>query len=463
MNKPNKTITVLGAGISGLTTAYWLHKAGYEVSILEASTEAGGTIQSKRKGKVLIDFGPNSGLETTPLIGQLVSELNLADELVYANQKANKRYILKKDHLYPLPTGPAAFFKTKLFSFNAKLNLLLEPFRKKSKDGFNQSVSRFVIRRLGKEFLDYAVNPFISGVYAGNPDRLSVKSALPRLYQLEEEYGSLIKGMIKGAKERRQNPEQSKQSAKMFSFKNGMQTLPQALAEALTDKVHYQCKVEKIEKKEGHFELKYLQKKKVNFITTDLVVSTLPAYVAKNLFHDEQLNYHLNRIYYPPVAVLYLAFRRSDIKRKLDGFGFLIPAKEHKKFLGAIWSSTLFPNRAEDDLVTFTLYIGGARNTQIFTMKEEVMVNQVLIEFKDIMKIEADPVNWYYRKWQKAIPQYNLGHQEHELYFQKFESQNPGIFLSGNYRGGISIGDCIKNSKEVADKVMSFLQKQVVV
>lgn len=458
MNKPNKTITVLGAGISGLTTAYWLHKAGYEVTVLEAATDAGGSMQSTRKGKILIDYGPNSGLETTPLIGQLVDELDLKDELVYANEKANKRYILKKNLLHPLPTSPGAFLKTKLFSLNAKLNLLLEPFRKKSDDGYNQSISRFVVRRLGKEFLDYAVNPFISGIYAGNPDRLSVKSALPRLYRLEEEYGSLIKGMIKGAKERKKNPEQSKQSAKMFSFKNGMQTLPIAMAGVLEGKIKYECKVEKVEKQGPEFVIKYRHKRKLQSLNSGTVVSTLPAHVAKNVFKDEQLNYHLNRIYYPPVAVLYLVFDRAMVKRKLDGFGFLIPAKEQKKFLGAIWSSTLFPFRAEEDKVTFTLYIGGARNTQIFTMKEEVMINQVLIEFREIMNINAVPKKWYYKKWPKAIPQYNLGHHEHELYFEKFEKENPGIFLSGNYRGGISVGDCIKSSKNVSENVVAYLQ-----
>jgi protoporphyrinogen/coproporphyrinogen III oxidase len=459
MNKPKKNITVLGAGISGLTIAYWLKKAGHKVTILEACIEPGGTMQSQRRGKLLIDYGPNSGLETTPLIGELVTDLNLQDEIIYANDKAKKRYILKKDQLFPLPTSTSAFLKTKLFSTRAKLNLLLEPFKSKSKDGYNQSISRFVVRRLGKEFLDYAVNPFVSGIFAGNPDRLSVKSALPRLYRLEEEYGSLIKGMIKGAKERKKNPEKSKQTARMFSFRDGMQTLPIALANAMSNELELQCEVEKITKTDGSYEISYLHKKKKNQAKADAIVSTLPAYVAKDVFKDfgKQLYNHFNRIYYPPVAVLYLVFDQKEVKRALDGFGFLIPAMEQKKFLGAIWSSTLFPQRADDKQATFTLYIGGTRNAQIFSMKEEVMVNQVLIEFKKIMKIDADPLHWYIKKWSRAIPQYNLGYHEHELYFDQFENENPGLFLAGNYRGGVSVGDCIKNSKEVADKVLNYL------
>jgi len=459
MNKPKKNITVLGAGISGLTIAYWLKKAGHQVTVLEATSEPGGTMHSQRRGKLLIDYGPNSGLETTPLIGDLISDLNLQDEIVYANDKAKKRYILRNEQLHPLPTSPSAFLKTKLFSTKTKLNLLLEPFKSKSKDGYNQSISRFVVRRLGKEFLDYAVNPFVSGIFAGNPDRLSVKSALPRLFKLEEEYGSLIKGMIKGAKERKKNPEKSKQAARMFSFRDGMQTLPLALAKAMANELKFHCEVEKIKKVDGAYEVSYLQNKKKTQAKTDVVISTLPAYKAKEVFKDfgEQLINHFNRIYYPPVAVLYLVFKRDEVKIPLDGFGFLVPALEQKKFLGAIWSSTLFPQRAADDQATFTLYIGGARNAQIFSMKEEVMVNQVLIEFKKIMKIDADPVHWFIKKWSRAIPQYNLGHHEHERYFDQFENENPGVLLAGNFRGGVSVGDCIKNSKEVADKALKFL------
>ncbi|MDP7077956.1 MAG: protoporphyrinogen oxidase, partial [Desulfobacterales bacterium] len=214
MEKPAIKITVLGAGISGLSTAYWLARDGFDITVLEAQNEAGGSMVTEKKNGFLIDYGSNSGLETTTLVGELVGETGLQKEMVYANETGNKRYILRKKQLHALPTNPIAFLRTKLFSRRAKLRLLAEPFIGKSEEGYYQSISEFVKRRLGREFLDYAINPFVAGVFAGDPDTLSVKSAFPKLYRLEELYGGLIKGMIKGTKERKNIGEQSKQSTK---------------------------------------------------------------------------------------------------------------------------------------------------------------------------------------------------------------------------------------------------------
>jgi len=196
-----KNVVILGAGISGLTAAYLLNKEGYDVTVLEKKNTVGGSIESITESGYMFDRGPNSGLETTPLIEQIVNELNLKEEFVYANRKGNKRYILRDSVLHPLPMNPISFFKSKLFSKRGKLRLFAEPFIKRSKDGYYQSISDFVKRRLGKEFLDYAINPFVAGVYAGNPEDLSVKSAFPKLYDLEEKYGGLIVGTFKSIKE----------------------------------------------------------------------------------------------------------------------------------------------------------------------------------------------------------------------------------------------------------------------
>jgi len=459
MNKDKVSITIIGAGISGLSTAYWLNQSGFKINLLESNKAVGGTIKSKRERDYLIDFGPNSGLETTPLISELVNALKIEQELVYANDKANKRYILKNNKLYALPTGFSEFLNTKLFSLPAKLNLLREPLRRKSVEGYYQSVSEFVKRRLGQEFLDYAVNPFISGIFAGDPDWLSVQSALPRLYRLEDEYGSLIKGMIKGAKERKSNPEKSKQAAKMFSFRNGMQTITDALSDTMKDRISLGATVKNIEKKTDGYEISYLQSGEAKSQFSNIVISTAPCHKAKNYLKafDPKLSSAMQNIYYPPVGVLYLGFQKEAIKRPLDGFGFLIPAKEEKKFLGAIWSSSLFPGRAPEGHVSFSLFIGGARNAQIFSIQEEVLIHQVILEFKQIMQIKDDPEFIRFMKWNKAIPQYNIGYIEQEEYFSKFENMNPGVFLGGNYRGGISIGDSVKNSKALADRVSQFI------
>lgn len=445
----NKTFAILGAGISGLTSAFWLKKNNFDFVILEKENQVGGSMQTIRKDGFQIDFGPNSGLETTPLIRQIVDEIGFSDQMVYASESSNKRFILRNNQLHELPTSPVAFISTKLFSTKAKLRLFAEPFIGKSADGYYQSMSEFVSRRLGQEFLDYAIDPFVSGVFAGDPNKLSVKSAFPKLYRLEEVYGGLIKGMIKGAKERNQRAEQSKQNAKMFSFINGMQSFANAIADTMKDNILLNANVQKIEKYNEQWKIIYSLNNESREIIVDKVVSTIPVYAAEKLFTpiDKEFQSHANEIYYPPVMVLYLGYKKAQVETPLDGFGFLIPSKEKKNFLGAIWSSSIFPNRCDDDKAAFTLFIGGARAPHLFEMEKQKLIEIVIKEFQDVMKINGEPILVEHKLWNKAIPQYNIGYIEHENYFDKFEKDNPGIILSGNYRGGISVGDCIKNSE----------------
>lgn len=461
----NNKIVIIGAGISGLTTAFLLNKSGYNVTILEKKKEPGGSIETAVEKGFLFDMGPNSALDTHPLIGEIVEELGLENQLVYANKEGNKRYILRNNQLHALPMSPPAFIKTKLFSPAAKLRLLAEPFIGRSKDGYYQSISEFVTRRLGKEFLDYAINPFVAGVYAGNPEELSVKSAFPKLYELEEKYGGLIVGTIRSIKERKKRAEKSKQSAKMLSFLDGMQILPKAIAKHLGNKVKFQSEVTSIKKIPGGFQIAYTHDGDLQIVDCNKIISTVPAYIASNLFapFDDGLTKHLNEIYYPPVLVLYLAYKKENIGQPLDGFGFLIPSKEKKSFLGAIWSSVIFPGRIindqrGDEKEVFTLFVGGARNPEIGSIDKEILIGKVKKEFEQIMKISGEPVFQTYKYWTKAIPQYNIGYIEYEKYFNEFERMNPGLFLSGNYRGGISVGDCIKNAKEVAEKLTNNLK-----
>jgi oxygen-dependent protoporphyrinogen oxidase len=453
----SKKIVVLGAGISGLTTAYLLSKNGCDVTVLEKKGEPGGTMESVMENGFLFDRGPNSGLEITPVISSIVKDLGLENQFVYANKEGNKRYILRNNQLHALPMSPPAILKTRLFSTSAKLRVLGEPFIGRSNDGYYESVAEFVKRRLGKEFLDYAIDPFVAGVYAGNPERLSVKSAFPKLYELEEKYGGLIIGAVKSVRERKRRTEKSKQSAKMFSFKDGMQTLPKAIALNLDNKVSFFSDVSLIEKIEGgNYKIHYNKAGVNNEIICEKIISAVPAYAAADLFKtfDAGLEKHLTEIYYPPVFVLLLGYRKEDIKRPLDGFGFLVPSKENKSFLGAIWNSVIFPNRAEKDYASFTLFIGGSRNPEIGKYDRELITNKAKAEFREIMKIDAEPVFTSSKFWDRAIPQYNVGYIEHEEYFEEFEKINPGIILNGNYRGGISVGDCIKNAAKITEKMV---------
>ena len=308
-------------------------------------------------------------------------------------------------------------------------------------------------RRLGKEFLDYAINPFVAGVYAGRPEELSVKSAFPKLYAFEEEYGGLIIGTIRSIRKRKKSKEVSKQSAKMFSFKDGMKILPEALKKELGNRVTSGVEVVSVRQtSEGNYGVTYREGEQTLTLLADVVLSTVPAYKAAELLghFDETLIKHLNEIYYPPVLVLYLVYEKNSIGQPLDGFGFLIPEKEEKSFLGAIWSSVIFPNRSDESKAAFTLFIGGSRDAGFVDDVEQNVIDRARREFELIMKISAEPVLITKRFWPKAIPQYNLGYVEHENFFDHFEKDNKGIILGGNYRGGISVGDCIKNAEVVA-------------
>ncbi len=456
-------IIIVGAGITGLTTAYWLKKEGFKIKIIEAKDEVGGNIKTELHYNFIFDTGPNSGLETTPLIRQLVDELNLQTEFIYANKEANKRYILRDNVLHPLPMNPKDFISTKLFSTKAKFRILMEPFIGKSKDGYYQSVAEFVRRRLGQEFLDYAINPFVSGVFAGDPENLSVKSAFPKLYRLEEVYGGLFKGMIKGAKERKLREEKSKQSAAMFSFKNGMSVLTDKLSEFLKDDILLNHKVINIKKLEDRFLVVALNSGIEKNFEAHSILLTTPALETAELLrdYDGYLFNHLSSIYYPRVLVLNVIYSKDKIGQTLDGFGFLIPEKERKSFLGAIWNDAIFPNRGDKDFASFTIFVGGARQEKIFDIGIDKVLSQVLSEFELIMRIDSKPESIKYRLWERAIPQYSIGYIEKENAMNEFERKNKGIFLGGNYRGGISVGDCIKNSKIHFDRLANFVRNNL--
>jgi len=451
----NKKIVVLGAGISGLTTAYLLSKKGFDVKILEKRNAVGGSIESVIENGFLFDRGPNSALETTPVIAQLIHELELEHELLYASKLANKRYILRNNQLHALPMSPQGLIKTKLFSSKAKLRLMAEPFIGRSGDGYYQSLAEFVKRRLGQEFLDYAINPFVAGVYAGKPEELSVKSAFPKLYALEEKYGGLIIGTVRSIRERKKRAEVAKQSAKMLSFKSGMIALPKAIEKYFGNNILLSSEVTSIDKNQNGFLVSYQQNETTNKIDCDIVLSTIPAYVASSIFtkYDKDFKTHADAIYYPPVLVYYLVYDRKNIKQDLDGFGFLIPAKENKSFLGALWSSVIFSDRTDESKAAFTLFVGGSRNPDFVKEERTSLLTKVRKEFEALMDINADPIFTSERFWEKAIPQYNLGYIEHERFFDDFEKQNPGLFISGNFRGGISVGDCIKNADLICDKI----------
>ena len=454
-----KSVIVVGAGISGLSTAYFLDRAGSDVTLLELEAVSGGTMQTVREDGWLVETGPTSSLETTPLLREMVKELGIGDEWVYADASADKRYILRDGKLHPLPMTPLAFLVSSLWGGRAKLRLLGEPIVGRAPA--EESMAQFVTRRLGKEFLDYAIDPFVSGVYAGDPARLSVRAAFPKLYALEEKYGGLMKGMILGAGERRQRAEKAKDKARMFSFRGGMQTFPRAIARRLGAKIRYGCDVVAVERgADGRFRILLGRGGGGIPAESDVVVLAVPAYAAELLIRhfSPAASDALRRISYPPVAEVFLGYRAEDMGRALDGFGYLVPAKEGRSILGTIWSSSLFPGRAPEGRVALTTFVGGSRQPQIARKNEEDLIRLVTSELRALMNVRGDPVYARVSRWERAIPQYNLGHQELMTTVDGLETDMPGLFFCNNFRGGIAVGDCVMNGEKTARRILETLR-----
>ncbi|MGZ4987200.1 MAG: protoporphyrinogen oxidase, partial [Limisphaerales bacterium] len=318
-----KSVAIIGGGITGLTAAVRLQGLGVPVTVYEGGARVGGVIQSVRKNGFLAEFGPNSILETSPLITSLIQDLGLQNRRVNANPEAAKRYVVRRKTPVAMPTSPGKFFSTPLFSTGAKLRLLVEPLMFRCPANKEESLENFVLRRLGRDFLDYAINPLVGGIYAGNPAKLSVKHAFPKLHALEQKYGSLLLGQFLGARERKKRGETSKQDAKPFSFENGLQDLIDAMQQRLGTDLNLHTPVYKVSEGQGGWTLTAQQNGKDVVFEHSNVVLALPAHKLANVTlrtrkpADLKL---LEQVYYPPVASIVLGFHREDVVHPLDGF-----------------------------------------------------------------------------------------------------------------------------------------------
>ncbi|SNZ15045.1 protoporphyrinogen oxidase [Hydrogenobacter hydrogenophilus] len=431
-------VAIIGSGISGLSVAHHLKKAGVEVKVFEKEEVLGGNIQSEYIDGYLCELGPQTVLADSKM-EDFLKDLHL--EPIYANPSSKKRYIYKKGRLVALPLSPLEFITSPFLSFSGKLRLLREPFVPKSPKK-EESIAEFVRRRFGKEFLDYVVAPFVSGVYAGDPEELSVKYAVRKVYELEERYGSVIRGAIKL---KALGP-----SGKLISFKDGNKTLINKLSEKL--EVLKGNVVLRIRRKDEFF---LLDTKEGKFSAKAVVVAT-PSTSASYLLRDLSwsVSEEFDKIYYAPVLVMHISVNAGSLP---EGFGFLVPRREGKRILGVIFSSQLFAGRSPKGKDLLTLYLGGATDPQIVDYSDEAVVSIVEKELKEILKIEHFEIIRITR-WKKGIPQYTLGYGRYLDLANSIEKEQPGLFLTGNYLYGVSVADCIRASYQVAQRVLEFLE-----
>jgi oxygen-dependent protoporphyrinogen oxidase len=390
--------------------------------------------------------------------------LGIIGEREYADPASNRRYILRNGRLHPLPMSPGLFLTSRLWTTAGKLRLLKEPFIGRGEK--EETIAEFVERRLGREFLDYAINPFVAGVYAGNPEQLSVRSAFPKLYTLEERYGGLVRGMIGGARERKKRAEKAKDRARMFSFRSGMQAFPEALARNLGGRLRLSAAARSIENDANRgYVVRFEHDGKVQAAAADAVVLSVPAAAASHLVQpfSAPLAEKLQEVYYPPVAEVFLGYRLDQMTRPLDGFGFLIPSKEKRQILGTIWSSAIFANRAPAGHAALTTFVGGSRQPELLDRDDNGLLETVKSELGGIMGVKGDPVLSRVIRWERAIPQYNLGYGEIMEEINRTEERHPGLFFCGNYRGGIAVGDCVMNGEKIAGRIRTFFGEPLIV
>lgn len=450
-------VLVVGAGLSGLVTAHRLHRAGYSVKVLEAAPRPGGVIGSGRRGGLLFERGPNSAMDTSPSINALLDELGIRAERINASKAAARRYIVNGGRLTALPTSAGSFVTTPLFSATAKIRLFGEPFVWRAPGQVEESIAQFVRRRVGHEFLDYAVEPFVSGIYAGDPEQLSLPAAFPRLHELEQRYGSLFIGALQAARQRRKEGATPKIAATSFSFRDGMQALTDALAAGLpavecsTAARGLACRAD------GSWIVVAGSDDSVR--SSRALVLALPAYAAAPLVRAfaPRAADALAGIAYAPIAIVVSAYRRVDVAHPLDGFGFLSPAVERPRLLGTLFSSTMFEHRAGDGTVVFTSFLGGRRNPAQAAASESELLETVHDELVHLVGAGGRPLITEVTRWPQAIPQYTFGHRERIGELERAEQQYAGLFFCANYRGGVSISDCISRGAETAQLVAGHL------
>ena len=451
-------VIVVGAGISGLASAWGIQQQGARVLVLEAGAQPGGCIATVREHGCLLESGPNSALDTTPLINQLLDALDIAGARITANPGARNRYILRDGKPHALPLSPFAFLTSPLFSIGAKSRLLREPFIVRGATDVEETVAAFVRRRLGPEFLDYAINPFVGGVYAGNPELLSLSAAFPRLYQLEREHGSLIRGQLLGALARARGPEKSKHSAPTFAFREGMQTMTDAMARHL--RIELGTQVVSVTPGDNGYTIIANTSGMRREFRARAVLLAVPAYAAANLVASiaPQAATALAEIPYPPVAVTHSVYSRSAIAHPLDGFGLLVPACERQKILGTLFSSSLFDNRAPPERALLTTFLGGMRLPELVQLDDREIARIVEAENAQLLGIAGRAEFIKVTRWARAIPQYTLGHSMRIAQVEAAERMIPGLFFCANYRGGVAVGDCIKSAHQTADVMTDFLR-----
>jgi protoporphyrinogen/coproporphyrinogen III oxidase len=428
-----KPVLIIGAGVAGLSIAYELQKQQVPYLVLEASNHAGGVMQSFSEKDFELDAGANT-IAASPEILAFFRELGLEAEILEATAASKHRFLVRNNQLHAVSPHPFKIMASSYLSRGSKWRLFTESFRKSAATSGEETVTDFVSRRFNKEIADYVFDPVLSGIYAGNPDRMSIAETLPALPRWEQEYGSVTKGLMKN--------KAAMGGRKIISFKGGNQVLTNRLQQLLTTPVHLNCKVTGINEADSGYMVSAIENGVSASFPADRIVITSPAYcTAETIISlDAATAALLRNIHYPRMGVLHLGFDAAALPQPLEGFGFLVPHAEQQHFLGAICNSAIFPEKAPAGKILFTVFMGGARQEHLFDQLDPATWQQrVVEEITSLLHLSAPPVMQRFSTWEKAIPQLNVGHAKLRSAVADFEKKYPGIYIQGNYLQGVAI------------------------
>ncbi|MFZ3072254.1 MAG: protoporphyrinogen oxidase [Thermodesulfobacteriota bacterium] len=468
-------MVIIGGGIAGLSTAYSLIEHSrlkgvkdLHITLIEKSSGLGGNIKTENIDGFLVEGGPDCFLSEKPWAMELIKRLGLETSLLPTRKPRGKTFVYHKGKLHLLPEGvilmvptrmiPLAF--SSLISIQGKLRMALEFFIPKRKEKTDESLGDFVRRRLGKEALDKIAEPLVAGVHAGDPETMSVRASFPKFVELEENHGSLIRGMLARMKAMRAHTKPGvKSNITMFmTLRHGLTELISAIVSKLEGvEIKTGIKVKGVLKKGNGYEVLVEGSPSIE---ADSVVIAAPAYAAAELVKtlDKELSEKLLTIPYVSTATVSIGYKRKDIAHPLDGFGFIVPKIEKRKLMAATWSSIKWEGRAPEDSVLIRCFIGGAKNEELVSLNDKEMTDVVRSELKEIMGIDAEPLFVRVFRWIKAMPQYTIGHETRVLKIEELAGKHSGLYLTGSAFKGIGISDTVREGEVTAKKVLKLLE-----
>jgi oxygen-dependent protoporphyrinogen oxidase len=467
-----KRVIVVGGGISGLATAWLLRdkarKAGVELdlTLLEKEERLGGKIWSIKADGYTCEWGPNGFLDSKPQTLELCSAIGVDANLHRSNDNARKRFIYSGGELHRMPENGSSFLKSRLISWPGKLRLALEPtpFIAKAPEGVDETLAAFGRRRLGREALDKLIAPMVSGIFAGDPETMSLVSCFPRIAELERDYGGLVRAMIMLARKKKKERAEGKAVSSaagpggvLTSFREGIQFLTDAMASSLGDIIKSGSPVVAVEKGQS---LPYrLRCAGGSEQEADVVIVAAPAFAAADMLAglDAGISGVLRQIPYSSMTVICFGYDRDQVTHPLDGFGYLVPKKEGRSILGTLWDSSMFENRAPEGKVLLRSMMGGACFPEYIKLSDDEVAARVKRDLKDLMGIDAEPSLVRIFRHEQAIPLYTTGHGKRlEALGARLEAR-PGLILTGNSYRGIGLNDCVAAAQRASDEALGLV------